>query len=60
MTRITVMDEKDIAKGTNLSKGFSLDVQLELSFLVALLGNGGAIGSGFEKAMTSRSSASLP
>jgi hypothetical protein len=68
MTRMTVIEEKEIAKGTRFAGRFSPNELVELSFLdtrfvlciVADLDTGGATGSVLEKTITSRSSTSFP
>lgn len=68
MTRMTVVEEKDMAKGTRLIERFSANELVELSFLAIKVGGcnaadldiNGAAGSDLEKTITSRSSASLP
>ena len=69
MTRMTVTDENEIAKGTRLGFGLSPKELLEPSIRGDIEGGGKGVAdrdaegmekSGFEKAMARRSSASLP
>lgn len=68
MTRMTVMEEKDITKGMCLIGRFSDNELVELSFVdtkgrvwsVEDLYTDGGTGSVLEKTITSRSSASFP